>query len=52
MYRLKDERFKMQFRFRGLAPLVFPGKDVSEIFVVPQSFTIRCLMFLTEMTAA
>ena len=52
MHRLEDERFKMQFRFRGLAPLVFPGKDVSEIFVVAQGFAIRCLMFFTEMAAA
>ena len=42
----------MHFRFRGLAPLVFPGKDVSEIFVVAQSFAIRCLMFFTKMAAA
>ena len=43
----------MQFRFRGLAvALVFPGKDVGEIFVVAQRFAVGCLMFLAEMAAA
>ncbi len=53
MNRLKDERFKMQIRFRGFpVALIFPGEDVGEIFVVAHRFAICCLMFLTEMTAA
>ena len=37
---------------RSSRPLIFPGEDVGEIFVVAQRFAICCLMFLAEMSAA
>ena len=52
MDRLENERLAMQFRFGSFAALIFPGEDIGEIPVVAQSFTLRCLMFLAEMSAA